>query len=79
MRRSGATLSRPPFRGLPQVKSTDLRTKALALEKMAYLHMLGYDMSWAAFHVVEARPDAAQRSTRTNPNSVRPAPLNAAR
>jgi len=21
---------------------------------MAYLHMLGYDMSWAAFHVVEA-------------------------
>ena len=37
------------------MKSTDLRTKALALEKMAYLHMLGYDMAWAAFHVVEAR------------------------
>jgi AP-3 complex subunit delta-1 len=35
------------------VKSTDVRTKALALEKLTYLHMLGYDMSWAAFHVVE--------------------------
>ena len=77
--RLASTAAEPaPRRGL-QVKSTDLRTKALALEKMAYLHMLGYDMSWAAFHVVEARPDAAQRSTRTNPNSVRPAPLNAAR
>lgn len=39
------------------MKSTDLRTKALALEKMAYLHMLGYDMAWAAFHVVEARSE----------------------
>ena len=38
-----------------QVKSTDVRTKALALEKLTYLHMLGYDMSWAAFHVVEVR------------------------
>ena len=42
------------------MKSTDLRTKALALEKLAYLHMLGYDMSWAAFHVVEARRRGAR-------------------
>ena len=79
VRPSGATLSRPPFRGLPQVKSTDLRTKALALEKMAYLHMLGYDMSWAAFHVVEARAAAAQRSARSNPNRVAPCARNARR
>jgi hypothetical protein len=46
-----------------QVKSTDVRTKAFALEKMAYLHMLGYDMSWAAFHVVEARTRRRARST----------------
>ena len=56
-----AGLSRPRTAAC-QVKSTDLRTKALALEKMAYLHMLGYDMSSAAFHVVEARASAAQRS-----------------
>jgi AP-3 complex subunit delta-1 len=53
-----------PHRGLCQVKSTDLRTKALALEKMAYLHMLGYDMSWAAFHVVEARGVATSSAAR---------------
>ena len=40
------------------MKSTDVRTKALAIEKMSYLHMLGYDMSWAAFHVVEVRGGA---------------------
>jgi hypothetical protein len=48
-----------------QVKSTDVRTKALAVEKMAYLHMLGYDMCWAAFHVVEARTHARDMQTRS--------------
>eukprot|EP00252_Welwitschia_mirabilis_P010701 TRINITY_DN2413_c0_g1_i2.p1 TRINITY_DN2413_c0_g1~~TRINITY_DN2413_c0_g1_i2.p1 ORF type:complete len:1029 (-),score=200.68 TRINITY_DN2413_c0_g1_i2:5-3091(-) len=37
-----------------EIKSTDHQTKAVALEKLTYLNMLqGFDMSWAAFHVVE--------------------------
>lgn len=50
----------------PQVKSTDIRTKAIAIEKLCYLHMLGYDMGWASFHIVEVRgkPAALQRSRR---------------
>ncbi|BBM99513.1 AP-3 complex subunit delta [Marchantia polymorpha subsp. ruderalis] len=37
-----------------EIKSTDPNTKAVALQKLTYLHMLhGADMSWAAFHVVE--------------------------
>lgn len=43
-----------------QVKSTDIRTKAIAIEKLCYLHMLGYDMGWASFHIVEV----GQRSCR---------------
>ena len=39
-----------------------MRTKALALEKLTYLHMLGYDMSWAAFHVVEVRTFTFRRN-----------------
>ena len=38
-----------------QARSTDVRTKAGAIEKLTYLHMNGHDMAWAAFHVVEAR------------------------
>ncbi|TYZ68367.1 hypothetical protein PybrP1_005937 [[Pythium] brassicae (nom. inval.)] len=36
-----------------ELKSTDPFVKAQAVRKLTYLHMLGYDMCWAAFHVVE--------------------------
>eukprot|EP01147_Barroeca_monosierra_P010115 gene10115-2281_t len=36
-----------------ELAQPDLDIKATALAKLSYLQMLGYDMSWAAFHVVE--------------------------
>lgn len=36
-----------------ELRSTDPFIKANAVRKLTYLHMLGYDMCWAAFHVVE--------------------------
>ncbi|KAI9984153.1 hypothetical protein PInf_005446 [Phytophthora infestans] len=36
-----------------ELRSTDPFIKAQAVRKLTYLHMLGYDMCWAAFHVVE--------------------------
>ncbi|KAJ3120432.1 AP-3 complex subunit delta-1 [Physocladia obscura] len=36
-----------------EVKRTDPAVKAVAVAKLFYLHMLGYDMAWAAFHVIE--------------------------
>ncbi|KAI0334057.1 Ap3d1 protein [Cubamyces sp. BRFM 1775] len=36
-----------------EIKSKDMEIKAAAILKLTYLHMLGYDMSWASFHVVE--------------------------
>ncbi|XP_054821485.1 AP-3 complex subunit delta [Prosopis cineraria] len=37
-----------------EIKSTDLDTKSIALQKLSYLSAIyGVDMSWAAFHVVE--------------------------
>ncbi|KAJ3026157.1 UNVERIFIED_CONTAM: AP-3 complex subunit delta-1 [Siphonaria sp. JEL0065] len=36
-----------------EVKKTDLDVKAVAVAKLFYLHMLGFDMGWAAFHVIE--------------------------
>ncbi|OZJ03164.1 hypothetical protein BZG36_04066 [Bifiguratus adelaidae] len=36
-----------------EVKSSDPDIKSNAIAKLTYLQMLGYDMSWAAFHVVE--------------------------
>lgn len=37
-----------------EIKSTDLQTKSIAIQKLSYLHSLhGIDMSFAAFHVVE--------------------------
>ncbi|TPX63851.1 hypothetical protein SpCBS45565_g06327 [Spizellomyces sp. 'palustris'] len=36
-----------------QVRSNDPHTKATAIQKLAHLHMHGYDMSWASFHVIE--------------------------
>ncbi|KAJ3570630.1 hypothetical protein NP233_g4273 [Leucocoprinus birnbaumii] len=37
-----------------EIKSDDMELKAGAVMKLTYLDMLGYDMSWASFHVVEA-------------------------
>ncbi|KAG6977391.1 hypothetical protein JG688_00000425 [Phytophthora aleatoria] len=36
-----------------ELRHTDPFIKAQAVRKLTYLHMLGYDMCWAAFHVVE--------------------------
>lgn len=36
-----------------EVRTEDMELKAAAVLKLAYLEMLGYDMSWASFHVVE--------------------------
>ncbi|DAZ93564.1 TPA: hypothetical protein N0F65_009804 [Lagenidium giganteum] len=36
-----------------ELKSMDPFVKSQAVRKLTYLHMLGYDMCWAAFHVVE--------------------------
>ncbi|KAF8022537.1 hypothetical protein BT93_F0145 [Corymbia citriodora subsp. variegata] len=37
-----------------EIKSTDLHTKSIALQKLTYLNSLhAVDMSWAAFHAVE--------------------------
>ncbi|EMD42246.1 hypothetical protein CERSUDRAFT_102602 [Gelatoporia subvermispora B] len=36
-----------------EVKSKDMELKAGAVLKLTYLDMLGYDMSWASFHIIE--------------------------
>ncbi|CAM9229510.1 unnamed protein product, partial [Hapterophycus canaliculatus] len=36
-----------------ELKSSDAFIKAQAIRKLTYLQMLGYDMSWAAFYVIE--------------------------
>jgi len=36
-----------------EVKSPDPQKKLVAIQKLFYLQMLGYDISWAAFHVIE--------------------------
>ncbi|KAF5323446.1 hypothetical protein D9611_005565 [Ephemerocybe angulata] len=36
-----------------EIKTDDMELKAGAVMKLTYLDMLGYDMSWASFHVVE--------------------------
>ncbi|KAG2224867.1 hypothetical protein INT45_008049 [Circinella minor] len=36
-----------------EVKSNDIDVKGIAVAKLTYLQMLGYDMSWASFHIVE--------------------------
>ncbi|KMU92286.1 AP-3 complex subunit delta [Coccidioides immitis H538.4] len=46
-----------------EIKSQDMDKKATALLKLIYLEMFGYDMSWAAFHVLEvmSSPQYLQR------------------
>mmetsp|Transcript_9875 Transcript_9875/g.28025 ORF Transcript_9875/g.28025 Transcript_9875/m.28025 type:complete len:1289 (-) Transcript_9875:795-4661(-) len=36
-----------------ELKEMDVYVKAQAIRKLTFLHMLGYDMSWAAFQVIE--------------------------
>ncbi|TPX42933.1 hypothetical protein SeMB42_g03760 [Synchytrium endobioticum] len=36
-----------------QVRRNDPDIKAMAVSKLAHLHMLGYDMGWASFHIIE--------------------------
>ena len=36
-----------------EVCSPDMDTKTMAILKLTYLEMYGYDMSWASFHVLE--------------------------
>ncbi|KAI9570124.1 adaptin N terminal region-domain-containing protein [Boletus coccyginus] len=36
-----------------EIKSKDMELKAGAVMKLTYLDMLGYDMAWASFHVIE--------------------------
>ncbi|KAL4070486.1 adaptin N terminal region-domain-containing protein [Scleroderma citrinum] len=36
-----------------EIKSKDMELKAGAVMKLTYLDMLGYDTSWASFHVIE--------------------------
>ncbi|KAL0951907.1 hypothetical protein HGRIS_008562 [Hohenbuehelia grisea] len=36
-----------------EIKNDDMELKAGAVLKLTYLDMLGYDMTWASFHVVE--------------------------
>ncbi|CAO3646218.1 unnamed protein product [Cunninghamella blakesleeana] len=36
-----------------EVKFNDIDMKSMAVAKLTYLQMLGYDMSWASFHIVE--------------------------
>ncbi|KAG0236903.1 AP-3 complex subunit delta [Actinomortierella wolfii] len=36
-----------------ELRSNDSDLKAQAIAKLTYLQMMGYDMSWASFHVVE--------------------------
>ncbi|KAI6031280.1 adaptin N terminal region-domain-containing protein [Pisolithus microcarpus] len=36
-----------------EIKSKDMELKAGAVMKLTYLNMLGYDMNWASFHIIE--------------------------
>ena len=36
-----------------ELKQDNIAIKTNAIEKLAYLQMLGYDISWAAFNIIE--------------------------
>lgn len=36
-----------------EIKNKDMELKAGAVMKLTYLNMLGYDMNWASFHIIE--------------------------
>ncbi|KAJ1950821.1 AP-3 complex subunit delta, partial [Linderina macrospora] len=41
-----------------EVQLSDMHYKSVAIDKLNYLHMLGYDMNWANFNVVEVMSSA---------------------
>lgn len=41
-----------------EVRSPDMEIKTMAILKLAYLEMYGFDMSWASFHVLEVMSSA---------------------
>ncbi|RDA86526.1 hypothetical protein CP532_1896 [Ophiocordyceps camponoti-leonardi (nom. inval.)] len=47
-----------------EVRSQDMDIKATALLKLVYLEMVGYDMSWASFHVLEVMSSAKYHQKR---------------
>ncbi|KAL9105893.1 MAG: hypothetical protein Q9227_009004 [Pyrenula ochraceoflavens] len=47
-----------------EVKSQDMDVKAIALLKLVYLEMFGYDMSWASFNVLEVMSSAKYEQKR---------------
>lgn len=47
-----------------ELKSTDMSRKHTAIQKVTYLHMIGYDCSWAAFHILEVMSDSRFASKR---------------
>lgn len=47
-----------------EVRSQDMDVKATALLKLVYLEMVGYDMSWASFHVLEVMSSAKYHQKR---------------
>jgi len=36
-----------------ELKQENITVKATAVSKLTYLQMLGYDISWAAFNIIE--------------------------
>ncbi|KAL8409616.1 hypothetical protein RB594_007894 [Gaeumannomyces avenae] len=47
-----------------EVRSQDMDLKATALLKLIYLEMMGHDMSWASFHVLEVMSSAKYHQKR---------------
>jgi len=47
-----------------ELKLVNKRAKTIAIQKLTYLHMMGYDMSWASFNVVEVMSYATFTSKR---------------
>ena len=47
-----------------ELKKPDYKVKMVAVAKVTYLHMLGYDASWAAFSILEvmSRPEVCVES-----------------
>eukprot|EP00906_Rhabdomonas_costata_P014081 RCo020208 len=41
-----------------ELRSTDSKVKCTAVQKCTYFQMLGYDIEWAAFHIVEVMVDS---------------------
>ena len=47
-----------------ELKNVKPNVKAVAVQKLMYLHMIGYDASWASFHIVEVMSQQTFRHKR---------------